>query len=247
MSVRLRNILVLVIALALAVAAAAFIYRFAGRPPEEAQPPLPFQQGGVRVSLVPQTGVGGPTVAEAAAGDWLFESDRVRLVVGGDGDGVERRLRYGSIVDLVTRNFEDEKLVEFRPVLQIAGKLVGTRVDGVKLETGGPRPVLHLLQASRDGQIALDTELRMVPGEPFVELITHAKNQGNALARSVQVGERARWRGPASFAPRLGFVRAAMHGEVPWVSSTGGGLTYALAFPDGMADATFLFDRFGSR
>jgi hypothetical protein len=246
MSARLRNLLVLVAAVGLALGALWFVYRFAGRPPEEAQPPLPFQQGGVRVSLVPTTGVGGPTVSEATTGDWLFESDRVRLVVGGDGDGVERRFRYGSIVDLVTRDFADEKLVEFRPVLQVGGKLVGTRVDGVRLETGGPRPVLRLLQASRDGAISLETELRLVPGQPFVELVTHAKNLGGTLARSVQVGERARWRGPASFAPRLGFVRAAMHAEVPWVSSTGGGLTYALAFPEGMADATFLFDRFGS-
>ena len=246
MSVRLRNLLVLVMLLALVIAAAAFVYRFAGRPAEEAQPSLPFQQGGIRVSLVPPTGVGGPAVAEAAAGDWLIESDRVRMVVGGEGDGVERRLRFGSIVDLVTHDFADEKLVEFRPVLQIAGKLVGTRVDGVRLETGGPRPVLHLLQASRDGSISLETELRLVPGEPFVELVTHAKNLGATPARSVQVGERARWRGPASFAPRLGFVRSAMHAEVPWVSSTGGGLSYALAFPEGMADATFLFDRFGS-
>jgi hypothetical protein len=245
-SVRLRKILVIAVALSLAFGAALFVFRFAGRPPEEAEPRLPFQQGGIKVSLVPQSGVGGPTVAEAAAGDWLFESDRVRLVVGGDGDGVERRFRYGSIVDLVTRDFADEKLVEFRPVLQIGGKLVGTRVDGVRLETGGPRPVLRLLQSSRDGNFSLETELRLVPGEPFVELVTHAKNLGNGLARSVQVGERARWRGPASFAPRLGFVRSAMHSEVPWVSSTGGGLTYALAFPEGMADATFLFDRFGS-
>ncbi len=246
MSVRLRHILVMTVALALALCAAAFVYRFAGRPPDEAQPLLPFRQGGISVSLVPPTGVGGPNVAEATTGDWLFESDRVRLVVGGDGAGVERRFRYGSIVDLVTRDFAEEKLVEFRPVVQVAGKLQGTRVDGVKLETGGPRPVLRLLQTSRDGNISLETEVRLVPGEPFVELVTHAKNIGDTLARSVQVGERARWRGPASFAPRLGFVRAAMHAEVPWVSSTGGGITYALAFPEGMADATFLFDRFGS-
>jgi hypothetical protein len=245
-SVRLRNILVSVVALLLVFGVLAFIYRFAGRPPEEAQPPLPFRQGGISVSLVPPTGIGGPNVTDASTGDWLFESDRVRLVVGGDGDGVERRFRYGSIVDLVTRDFADEKLVEFRPVVQVAGKLLGTRVEGVKLETGGPRPVLRLLQTSRDGSISLETEVRLVPGEPFVELVTHAKNISATAARSVQVGERARWRGPASFAPRLGFVRAAMHSEVPWVASTGGGLTYALAFPEGMADATFLFDRFGS-
>src|SRR5450432_996725 len=98
MSVRLRNLLVIVTLLALAVGAAAFAYRFAGRPPEEAQPPLPFQQGGIRISLVPAEGVGGPAVAEAAAGDWLLESDRLRMVVGGEGDGVERRFRFGSIV-----------------------------------------------------------------------------------------------------------------------------------------------------
>ena len=60
MSVRLRNVLVLLAAFALVVATATFIYRFAGRPPEEAQPVLPFEQGGIKVSLVPGSGVGGP-------------------------------------------------------------------------------------------------------------------------------------------------------------------------------------------
>lgn len=246
MSARLRNLIAVAVAVLFAALASVFVYRFATRPPDEHAPNLPFRQGGISVSLVSSRGVGGEHVAEAAAGDWLLESDRVRLVVGGDGDGIERRFRYGSIVDLVTSDFSEERLVEFRVVLQVAGTLVGTRVDGVKLETEGPRPVLVILQSARDGSLSLETELRLVPAEPFVELITRAKNTGGTLARSVQAGERARWRGPASFAPRLGFVRAPLHSEVPWVSSTGGVLSYALAFPEAMADATFLFDRFGS-
>lgn len=246
MAIRLRKLLVLAVAVSALVGVLVLVYRFVRRPPDEVEPPLPFQAGGVRVSYVPSAGIGGTPETEAATGDWLFESDRVRLVVGGEGAGLERTARYGSIVDLVRSDFAQEKLVEFRVVLELGGKLVGTRVDGVRLETGGPRPVLHLLQSSRDGALALETELRLAPGQPFVELVTHVKNLGNVPARSVQAGERARWRGPASFAPRLGFVTAQTHAEVPWVASSGGGLTYALAFPEGMADATFLFDRFGS-
>ncbi len=246
MSVRLRKLLVLVSTLVAALCALVLVYRFVRRPPDEAEPPLPFEAGAVRVSFVPSAGIGGTPETEAATGDWLFESDRVRLVVGGEGAGLERTARYGSIVDLVQRDFAQEKLVEFRVVLSLGGKLVGTRTDGVRLETGGPRPVLHLLQSSRDGALALETELRLAPGQPFVELVTHVKNLGSTPLRSVQAGERARWRGPASFAPRLGFVTAQTRAEVPWVASTGGGLTYALVFPEGTADAAFLFDRFGS-
>ncbi len=246
MSVRLRQLLVFAALCSFALGALVFVYRFVRRPPDEDLPPLPFQAGGVRVSYVPVAGIGGTPETEASTGDWLFESDRVRLVVGGEGAGIERGARYGSIVDLVQSDFAQEKLVEFRVVLELGGKLVGTRVDGVRLETGGPRPVLRLLQSSRDGAFALETELRLAPGQPYVELVTHVKNLGSALAQSVQAGERARWRGPASFAPRLGFVTEKAHAEVPWVASTGGGSTYALAFPEGNADATFLFDRFGS-
>jgi len=246
MSVRFRTVLVLIAAVLLGLGALVLAYRFVRRPPDETIVPLPFQAGGVRVSYVPAAGIGGTPETEAATGDWLLESDRVRLVVGGEGAGVERSARYGSIVDLVARDFAQEKLVEFRVVLSLAGKLVGTRVDGIRLETSGPRPVLHVLQSSRDAEFALETELGVAPGQPFVDLVTHVKNVSAALARSVQAGERARWRGPASFAPRLGFVTAKAHADVPWVASTGGGLSYALAFPDGPADATFLFDRFGS-
>jgi len=246
MSVRLRTLLVLVAVFLLALGALVLVYRFVRRPPDEAEVPLPFQAGGVRVSYVPASGIGVTPETEASSGDWLLESDRVRLVVGGEGAGMERNARYGSIVDLVERDFAQEKLVEFRVVLSLAGKLVGTRVDGVRLETGGPRPVLRLLQSSRDGAFSVETELRLAPGQPFVELVTRVKNVGSAAVSNVQAGERARWRGPASFAPRLGFVTAPTHAEVPWVASTGGGLTYALAFPEGTADATFLFDRFGS-
>jgi hypothetical protein len=90
------------------------------------EPQLPLRGGGVSLSWVkPPTG--SAAAASADARDYLLESDRLRLVIGNDGDGMERHQRYGALIDLgLSRDLPDE-LLELRTVLYVAGTQISDR------------------------------------------------------------------------------------------------------------------------
>jgi hypothetical protein len=214
------------------------------RPPANDEPQLPLRGGGVGISWVRPLAWAGATTA-ADARDYLLESDRLRLVIGNDGGGMERHQRYGALIDLgLSRDIPDE-LLELRTVLYVAGAQIPLRMQSVDIGKAGERPVLAVEESSRDGRFELRTEYRLAPGVDYVELATTVTNLSDKKVIGVQTGDRGRWPGTPAFAPRLGHVHLATRADVPWLGRTGNKLSYGLVFPDHPAHTAFQFDVVG--
>lgn len=228
---------------ALSGAAAAWFARGLGGAPAPSID-LPLQGGGVTLSRVGRAGAGTGPAVQAAEGDWLLESDRVRLVVGSDAEGVDRQLGHGVLLDLAEGELGNDAVFGISTTLLIAGREQPLRTLRVEPVVEGERPALRIAQSSRDGYLRLSTFVRLAPGRPWAELTTRAENRGAAPQAAVSIGDRVRWPGAATFAPRLGFVEQATHARVPFIARRGRDLSYALAFAQG-ADVDFRFDRIG--
>jgi hypothetical protein len=189
--------------------------------------------------------VGSGSAVRASYGDWLLESAQVRLVIGGDGRGTERELRRGAIIDLALRDFAHDQLVDFRTVAEIAGTEALLSMETVAPVGDAPRPTLRVRQQSRDGRLLLETDIGIVQGRATVELVTRLTNNSGETLRGVRVGDRARWPGAHTFAPRVGSVRYASRASAQWIARPGKDLSYVLAFPGGPADVNFYFDLYG--
>jgi hypothetical protein len=227
-----------------AVIAGAFWAAKRFRAPAADELVLPVTGGGVTIAWArPAAGPG--TRAEAAPRDFVIESDRLRLVVGNDGGGMERHQRFGALVDLGLRKDIADELIELGTVLHVAGAQVPLRMLGVDVGKAGERPVLAVEQASRDGRFELRTELRLAPKQDFVELITSVTNLSAKKQGTVQVGDRGRWAGTPAFSPRLGYVHWATRADVPWLGRAGKRLSYGLVFPEQPAHTAFHFDVVG--
>ena len=197
-----------------------------------------------------------PSHAEAAppdVGDLVLESDRVRLVLGGDAPqtrsgmgGYLRQERFGALLELGLAGVGSGDVLELRSVLYAKGSPVPLRMLGIDVSKAGERPVLAVEESSRDGRFELRTEYRLGPQQNFVELVTSVTNSSPDPASALQLGDRTRWRGAPAFAPRLGYVHAAARADIPWLGRTGSKLTHGLAFTAGTAHASFLFDEVGS-
>jgi hypothetical protein len=205
---------------------------------------LPLRGGGVSISWAkPQPGTTGASPTEAR--DFLLESDRLRLVIGNDGSGMERHQRYGALIDLgLSRDIPDE-LLELRTVLYVAGSQVPLRMLSVDVGMAGERPVLAVEEASRDGRFELRTEYRLAPQVDYVEIVTSVTNLSTEKVSGVQTGDRGRWPGTPAFAPRLGHVHLATRADVPWLGRAGRKLSYGFVFPDHPAHTAFQFDVVG--
>ncbi len=181
----------------------------------------------------------------ALPGDWLVETDRLRLVIGAEAPGIERRIRLGSLLDVAVGSIEEDDVRDIRTVLNVGSKSISTRVSGLTLAPHGPAPVVRARQHSHDGRIELETDYQVSPGRNAITITTRVTNATNQLIRSVQVGDRTLWPGEPSFAPRAGFVEFTSHAEVPWVGREGHKLCYVFDFAGQLFDASFLFDRIG--
>lgn len=208
----------------------------------EAPVELPLRKGGLTLSRSAQPERSG---ISALPGDWVLESDAVRVIVGADGPGVERQLRYGAIMEVSTLSGVPDKVLELRTQVEISGKPSPLRVERVEPIVRGPRPALRIVQSSREGALRAETLLLLTPGKPWVELRTSVTNVGTEPIRALRVGDRARWPGAQIFAPRLGFVKNSDRASVPWLARLGRDMTHALVFPSGSAESSFAFDRIG--
>lgn len=230
---------------ALAAGVTALSLFFGTRSPA-ALPALPASGGGVTLSRISRVGVGRGAAVEASEGDWLLESDSVRLVLGADAPSAERQLRFGSIIDATVQNFSDDSLTDLKPRLEVAGAELPLRTESIRPVLEGTRPALRLLQSSRDGRLSLTTDISIRPGRPVIDLLTRVENVSEQKVSGLSLGDRSRWLGAPTFAPRLGYVKYAGHAKAPWVGREGREVSYALAFLDGPAEVTFRFDRVGS-
>jgi hypothetical protein len=205
---------------------------------------LPLSGGGVTLSRVASTGVGAGPAVQAAAGDWLLETEGMRVVVGSDAPGVDRQLGHGALLDVVPNNFENDGVFSLGPAAIVAGRELPLRTLRVEAVVENERPALRIAHASRDGFLRLSTWIRLEPGRRWIELLTRAENRGAAPIRALSLGDRVLWPGAPSFAPRLGFVEQPAYARVPFIARLGRELSYALAFPEG-TDVDFRFDRIG--
>ena len=208
------------------------------------EPSLPLQGGGVSIKWVAAR-TGGSGAASAEARDFSLESDRLRLVVGNDGSGMERHQRYGALVDLGTKPEPDDELIELRSVVYVAGNPLPLRTLGVDVGKAGERPVLAVEEASRDGSFELRTEYRLAPKQDFVELVSTVTNVSGKRINAVQVGDHGRWPGTPAFAPRLGQVHVATRADVPWLGRAGKKRSYGFVYLDRPAQTSFQFDVVG--
>jgi hypothetical protein len=214
------------------------------RAPQVVEPALPAVGGGVRIRWAAAREVEAGRMS-ADTRDFVLESDRLRLVVGNDADGMERHQRYGALLDLGVLPEPDDELLELRTVLYVAGSPVPLRMVGVDVTRAGARPVLTVRQASRDGRFEVSTEYRAVPQQAYVELSSSATNVSGERIAAVQLGDHGQWPATPAFAPRLGYVHVPTHADVPWLGRTARGRSYGLAYPQRPAEASFLFDLAG--
>jgi hypothetical protein len=200
---------------------------------------LPQQGGGVRIAwTTPRSGPAKPTDTR----DFLLETERLRLVVGNDGAGMERHQRFGGLLEFGRANLPPSELRELRSVLYVAGSPLPLQVLNVQVKRAAGRPLLVVEERSRDGRFKLATEYRLASGQDYAELTTTVTNSSSRRVAGVQVGDRGRWPGTAAFAPRLGYVHVATRADVPWLGRTSQGRSYGFAFADGHAQASFQCD-----
>ncbi len=206
---------------------------------------LPMRGGGVVAFLAPPAPRGRDAAASADAGDLGLGSERLRLVIGGPGEGFQRQQQFGALTDLGLASGDSDELLELRSVMYVAGSPLPLRTLRVDVAKAGERPVLAVEEVSRDGRFKLNTEYHLAPRQSRVEIVTYATNLSGKPVPAVQLGDRARWPGTPIFAPRLGYVQVATHADVPWLARVGRKLTYGLVFPDGPAQAALQFDLVG--
>lgn len=215
--------------------------RAAPRPPK-----LPYRANGITISAVPAGGLTtGINRAEGAAGDLLVQNGRLAFVVGGDAPGLERQARHGALLDLALNDFHADELVDLRPILRESGKPLPLVMVDVTLAREGKFPVVRVEQASGDGRVRVATDFEAAPNRAKIELVTRVQNGGDRVLRAVELGERTRWPGAGSFSPRVGFPKLTSKAEVSWVAREGKQLSYALVFPRGPVQASFIFDIVG--
>src|SRR5690606_8010232 len=212
-------------------------------PQNASAPALPLVGQGIKLSRL-EAALPGDLV-HAGVGDWLLETKHLRLTIGGDSGDVTRRLRHGSIIEAFVGTARADEALDVRPVLEIGGRLVALRVEGLEALNIDGKPRLRLRQSSRDGALVLETDISLRSGEAIVDLETRVLNVGERRVRMVRVGDRTRWPGAPVFVPRLGFVKFTSRTQAPWLARTGGDLTFVLAFPEGPAEVSFAFDRVG--
>ena len=210
----------------------------------EVAPALPLEGGGVRIGWAPlRAGGAGNSLAEAR--DFALETERLRLVFGNDGNGIERHERYGALIELGRKGEPHGELLELHTVLYVAGAPIPLRTEAVDASMAGERPVLTVEEASRDGRFRLRTEYRAAPQQDFVELVSRVTNLSPERVGGVQLGDRGRWPGTPAFAPRLGYVHGPTRADVPWLGRAVGQRSYGLVFPERPAQTSFEVDVVG--
>lgn len=242
----LKRALAVIATVALAGAAGYVALGGASKPPPPRLPPLPYERAGIRISSVPSGGLGGGETLHGLSGDFLIQNGRIAFVVGGEAPGLERRARRGALLDLVARgDFLADELIDFRTIANQDGKALSLHVLATQLVTDGRYPFVRVEHATQDGRVRLTTDLLAAPKSASIRLVTELVNHGERPLRKLEIGDRTRWPGAPSFAPRIGFPKFSARAEVPWLARQGRKLSYALAFHDRPATAAFFFDRIG--
>jgi hypothetical protein len=239
-----RRLALLSAAVALALGGAGVLWALKrAHAPLSDEPQLPLSGAGVTLDWLRRGASPGAVSGEPR--DYALESDRLRLVVGNDGGGMERHQHYGALIDLGSTSERQDELIELRTVLYVGGTQSPLRTLGIEATRAGVRPVLAVEEASRDGRFELRTEYRLGEKQDFLELSSTVTNVSGERVSAVQIGDRGRWPGTTAFAPRLGYVHLATRADVPWFGRVGSKLSYGFVFPERPAQVAFQFDVVG--
>jgi hypothetical protein len=202
--------------------------------------PLDVSKGGVRLHELGRRELPFAPRVQGRPGDFLLESNRVRLVVGVDGHAsAERRLLAGKLLDLTTRRFPDDDLGALEIVARAGDRPVPLAVRRVEAIEHDGRPALRIVQHSDRPALDVRTRVSVASGQPWVDLETSVVNRGKKPLRAVAVGDRSHWPGRPPFVPGPGYMDQAADVRAPWFARRGHKLSYALASPDGPLDLHF--------
>ena len=130
--------------------------------------------------------------SSAEARDFVLETDRLRLVIGNDGSGIERHQRYGALIESGPRERAARTSCwSCAPCCTSPALRCRCARVGIDVSRAGERPVLTVEEASRDGRFELRTEYRLAPQHDFVELVT-TRHQRERQARRRRAAGRSR-------------------------------------------------------
>jgi len=208
-------------------------------------PRFPLRGAGVTLWRVGEEGLPPGGAVQGMAGDWVLESDRVRLVVAGLSDKPGRRRLAGAVIDAVAGTFPADELRAWQVLVLQEGHELPLQARAILPVTRHQRPAVRVEHLVKKERLLVLTEVQVRPGRPYTEVRTRVTNQGATPARGLRIADRVAWPGSFCFAPGLGWVEAETRGPVRWFAREGRALSYALAFPAGEVGVHFRFEPHG--
>jgi hypothetical protein len=193
----------------------------------------------VRVArLAPNALPPGPALS-GRTGDWLIQTDQVRAVVGGGGEGAEAAAMHGVLADLSGVEWQADLLRDQRVVVRIGESEVPLYTTSVEPIAGKP-PRLAIVQhcGGPASGIELRTEVVAARGQRWIELVTRAKNGSGRSFTGVRLGDRVRWLRGMQFLPGVDTPQRAKPEPARWFAISSSRQSYAMVFADGPADVS---------
>ncbi|HMJ09849.1 MAG TPA: hypothetical protein VK524_00515, partial [Polyangiaceae bacterium] len=201
-------------------------------------PPLELEGGGVKLSRIAAGQMPRGAALRGRAGDFLVESARLKLVVGAEAQGAAAELGRGAVLDLTPDSWREDGLEQLSVVAHVEGRDARLVVRKVEAAQTGEVPLVRVLHETRDGRLLVSTEIRSVPGAPYVELVSKLENRSGA-ALAVRVGERVRFSREPIYAERLGEVAERARASLSWFASGTSRASWGMIYPDGPVDVVF--------
>jgi hypothetical protein len=195
--------------------------------------PEVYSGGGVVLSRVDlDLGVGADTI-QARVGDWLLETDAVRVTVGASRVDAERSAQFGAVLDVTPSDWSSDAIAGLHMVLELDGERLDWKTVALEPVRVGGTIVLQRTETALEGRIVATTELRVAPSRPALELSTRLENRGATALGPVRLGDSVDWSGQPTFAPGLGSVRTSTSARLPWFGRESPDAGYVFTSPDG--------------
>jgi hypothetical protein len=174
---------------------------------------------------------------DADEGDLMLSDGAIQVVVGASSEPRDRRLEYGSILDVTGPGFSDDALGSIRTVLAVGGRRASLATLRVEAVGGKGPPRIRVTAQDPANLVSIVSDVKLRAKKETIEITTEAFNRG-ARAVSIRLGDDVAWPGVATFVPGYGEVDGDGRKSVTWLGRRGV-LSYGLVFPDAPADVEF--------
>ncbi len=201
-------------------------------------PPLKLEGGGVVLSRLEPGQMPRGAALRARPGDLLMQSARLQLVVGASSTGAAGEVVRGTLLDLTPNDWSRDGLEQLRVVLFVEGRETALRARSVEATRSAGTPLVRLTHETNDGRLRVTTDVRVVPGQPYAELVSVVENRASA-ALSTRVGERVRFSREPVAADGVGVIGKPLRASVTWFGSGSTRSSWGLIYPDAPAEVTF--------